>query len=45
MELRHTKKYEVNNAATSQYQMSTVPYMQKLMNKHNREQEAHENST
>ena len=45
MKLRHTEKYIVNNAFTSRYQESAVPYMQKLLNKHNREQEAQENKT
>ena len=45
MELRHTEKYEVNNAATSRYQMSAVPYIQKLLNKHDREEDTHENTT
>ena len=45
MKLRQTEKYIVNNAFTSRYQESAVPYMQKLLNKHNREQEAQENKT
>ena len=41
MKLRHTEVFQVNHAATSRYQMSAVPYMQKLLNQHNHEQEAH----
>ena len=43
MILRDTDKYEVNNTLTNRYQVSAVPYMQGLLNKHYREEAAQEN--
>ena len=42
--LRHTEVFEVNKTATNIYQVSAVPYLQKLLNKHYREEEAQNKS-
>ena len=36
MILRHTETYKVNIANTNRYQNSAVPYMQRLLNEHDK---------
>ena len=37
MELRNTEIFNVNNANTERYKNSAVPYMQRLLNDHEKE--------
>ena len=45
MDLRNTEKIEVNKTLTSRYQTSAVPFMQNILNKHYKEQEAQKKPT
>ena len=39
MDIRQSEKYVVNFARTENYRRSSVPYCQRLLNKHNRMEE------
>ena len=45
MDLRNTEKIKVNKTLKSRYQISAVPFMQNILNKHYKEQEAQKKPT